>query len=193
MSPQLRTYRRLVGLLLLGLVPTAVFGIALEPFFENLFDSVRAVGIALLLTGIVLFFISRQGPGRRDLESMSGLDALIVGIAQGCAIVPGLSRSGMTISSALARGLNRDAATRFSFLISIPTIAGAALFELDDILSFGAGQDGILLLVGFVVAALAGIVAIKLLVSLLQRGKLQWFAYYVWILGALVIWRSWGV
>jgi len=193
MSEELRTYRRLVGLLLIGIFPTALFGIILEPLFESMFDSVIAVGLALLLTGVVLFFISRLGAGRRGLDRMTGLDALIVGVAQGCAIVPGLSRSGMTISSALARGLTRDAATRFSFLISIPTIAGAALFKLDDILNFSAAQDGIVLVVGFVVAALSGVFAIKLLVRLLQKGKLQWFAFYVWVLGAVVLWRSWGV
>ncbi|NLW17395.1 MAG: undecaprenyl-diphosphate phosphatase [Firmicutes bacterium] len=192
MSPELSTYRRLVGLLLVGVIPTAIFGIVLEPFFESLFNSVGAVGIALLLTGIVLFFISRLRPGRRGLDRMTFLDALVVGIAQGCAIMPGLSRSGMTISSALSRGLTRDAATRFSFLISIPTIAGATLLKINDILSF-SGEQGGLLLVGFIVAALSGILAIKVLVKLLQKGKLQLFAYYVWVLGLFVLWRVWGV
>lgn len=193
MTRELITYRSLVVLLLIGILPTAVFGLVFEPFFENLFSSVSAVGIALLLTGVVLFLISRLPSGRRDLSKMTVWDAVVVGIAQGCAIVPGLSRSGMTISSALARGLNRDAATRFSFLISIPTIAGAALLKLDDIINHSSGEQGGILLVGFVVAAISGVLAIKILVKLLQKGKLQLFAYYVWVLGAFVIWRSWGV
>lgn len=193
MAKELITYRRLVMLLLIGILPTAVFGLVFEPFFESLFSSITAVGIALLLTGVVLFLISRLSSGRRSLDKITFWDAIVVGVAQGCAIVPGLSRSGMTISSALARGLSRDAATRFSFLISIPTIAGAALLKLGDIINFSADEQGSVLLVGFVVAAISGVLAIKILVKLLQKGKLQLFAYYVWVLGAFVIWRNWGV
>lgn len=193
MSSELITYRQFVFLLLIGIIPTAVFGLLLEPVFESLFSSVLAVGFALLLTGIVLFSISRLRSGRRELGQMTFIDALIVGVAQGCAIVPGLSRSGMTISSALARGLSRDTATRFSFLISIPTIAGAALLKMGDIISYSTGEQGSLLLLGFIVAAISGVIAIKLLVKLLQEGKLQVFAYYVWALGVLVIWRAWRV
>lgn len=193
MTRELATYRKLVVLLLIGIIPTALFGLLLEPFFEQLFSSVTAVGIALLLTGIVLFSISRMRTGKRDLGQMRFLDAIVVGVAQGCAIVPGLSRSGMTISSALARGLNRDTATRFSFLISIPTIAGAALLKMDDIINLSMSEQGSILLLGFIVAAISGVIAIKVLVKLLKEGKLQVFAFYVWALGIFVIWRSWGV
>lgn len=193
MSRELVTYRHLVILLLVGIIPTAMFGLFLEPVFERLFSSVLVVGFALLLTGIVLFIISRLRPGRRDLAHMTFVDALVVGVAQGCAIVPGLSRSGITISSALSRGLNRDAATRFSFLISIPTIAGAAVLKIGDIIHFSSGDQGSLLLLGFIVAAISGVMAIKLLVKLLKEGKLQVFAYYVWALGIFIIWRAWRV
>lgn len=189
-AKELLTYRRLVPLLIIGLIPTALFGLFLEPIFEHLFSSTLAVAFALLLTGVVLFLISRLASGRRDLAQLTALDALTVGIAQGCAIVPGLSRSGMTISSALGRGLNRDAATRFSFLISIPTIGGAALLKIKDIISFGSQQWGSLWL-GFIVAAITGVAAIKILVRLLKQGRLQVFAYYVWIMGLFIICRSW--
>lgn len=191
-SSELVTYRRLVLLLLLGLIPTAAFGLLLEPIFDNLFSSVLAVGVALLLTGVVLFVIGRLRPGRRELGDMTVVDSVIVGLAQGLAIMPGLSRSGMTISSALGRGLSRDAATRFSFLISIPTIAGAALLKIGDIMRFATGEQGSLLLLGFFVATASGIVAIKLLVKLLRQGKLHMFAYYVWALGLFSIWRAYG-
>jgi len=191
MSRELVTYRYLVLLLLVGIIPTAIMGLLLEPVFENLFDSLLAVGIALLLTGVVLFSISRLRPGRRDLQRMTIWDALVIGVAQGCAIVPGLSRSGMTISSALGRGLDRDAATRFSFLISIPTIAGASLLKIGDIIQYGAGGQGLMLLIGFLVATVSGVIAVKLLVRLLRGGKLQFFAYYVWLVGVIVIWRAW--
>ncbi|HBK86194.1 MAG TPA: undecaprenyl-diphosphatase [Firmicutes bacterium] len=193
MSRELVTYRKLVILLLVGIIPTAMFGLLLEPVFESLFSSVIAVGFALLLTGIVLFIISRLRPGQRDLSRATFTDALVIGLAQGCAIVPGLSRSGMTISSALARGLTRDAATRFSFLISIPTIAGAAVLKIGDIIHVSSGEEGSLLLLGFIMAALSGVLAIRLLVRLLKEGKLQVFAYYVWALGIFTIWRAWRV
>ncbi|MGI6343741.1 MAG: undecaprenyl-diphosphate phosphatase [Bacillota bacterium] len=188
---EVSTYRRLIWLLIVGIIPTAAMGLFLEPMFDRLFDSVIAVGFALLITGIVLFLISRARAGRRSLERISFVDALVVGLAQGCAITPGLSRSGMTISSALGRGLTRDAATRYSFLLSLPAIAGAAILKFGDI--YAAGIEGGLapvLLIGFLVAALAGIVAIKLLIRVLNSSKLQYFAYYVWVLGLVIIWRA---
>lgn len=189
---ELATYRRMVMLLILGTIPTGIFGILLEPLFSSLFDSLLVVGVALLVTGVVLFFTSRIRPGKRDFRKMGALDALVVGLAQGLAITPGLSRSGMTISSALSRGLNRETATRFSFLLSIPAIGGATVLQFRDILgeTTQMGNAG-MLFVGFLAAAIAGVLAIKLLVSVLKQGKLQYFAYYVWIIGLLAIWRAW--
>lgn len=185
------TYRRMIGLLLVGMIPAAVLGLTLEPVFSRLFDSPFAVGLAMLLTGVVLFLISRQRPGRRDFRKMNWLDALFVGLAQGIAITPGLSRSGMTISGALSRKLDRETATRYSFLLSLPTIAGAAVLQLADVLGDVSQVGDIKLLVaGFLAATLAGIFAIKLLVNVLKKGRLQYFAYYVWIIGLIAIWRA---
>ena len=189
---ELTTYRRMVILLFLGTIPTGIFGVLLEPLFSSLFDSLLVVGVALLVTGVVLYLISRMRPGKRDFRKMGALDALAVGLAQGLAIIPGLSRSGMTISSALGRGLNRETATRFSFLLSLPAIGGAAILQLRDILGLTSQMgDASMLLAGFSAAAIFGVLAIKLLVSVLKYGKLQYFAYYVWIIGLLAIWRAW--
>ncbi|MGI6357487.1 MAG: undecaprenyl-diphosphate phosphatase [Bacillota bacterium] len=185
---ELRTYRRLVGLLLLGIIPTALIGIPLEPVFSRLFDSQFTVGIALLATGAVLYFISRRKFGQRGWRHMNWWDAMVVGLAQGLAITPGLSRSGMTISAALSRGLTRQTATRFSFLISLPTIGGAAVLQLRHLFDAAELQLEIgPLVVGFLAAATSGILAIKLLVGVLQKGKLQYFAYYVWVIGVLTM------
>lgn len=187
-SGELRTYRRLVGLLLLGIIPTALIGVSLEPVFSSLFDSQLAVGIALLLTGVILYFISRRHFGKRGFRRMTWVDAMLVGLAQGVAVTPGLSRSGMTISAALSRGLNRETATRFSFLISLPTIGGAAVLQFRHL--FGGAElqlDFSLLAIGFLAAAVSGILAIKLLVEVLKQGKLHYFAYYVWVIGILTI------
>lgn len=184
-------YRRMVLLIVVGVIPTALIGLLLEPVFDRLFDTVLAVGFALIITGIILFLISRLPAGRRDLRKMTVIDALVIGLAQGCAITPGLSRSGMTISSALGRGLTRDVATRFSFLISLPAIGGAALLKLGDIVEQGFQGGAMVLIVGFLAAAISGIFAIKLLVRVLNQGKLQYFAYYVWLAGAITIWLNW--
>lgn len=188
----LQLYRRMVLLILVGIVPTGILGLALEPVFSGLFDSQLAVGVFLLVTGIVLYLISRMRPGKRDFRQMGVADALVVGLAQGIAIAPGLSRSGMTISSALGRKLDRETATRFSFLLSLPAIGGAAVLQIKDIIGSTAqvGETG-MLLAGFLAAMVAGVLAIKLLVSLLKHGRLQYFAYYVWIVGILAIWRAW--
>jgi undecaprenyl-diphosphatase len=187
-SAELRTYRRLVGLLLLGIIPTALIGIPLEPVFSRLFDSQFTVGIALLATGAVLYFISRRKFGQRGWRHMNWWDAMVVGLAQGLAITPGLSRSGMTISAALSRGLTRETAIRFSFLISLPTIGGAAVLQLRHLFNSAELQLEIgPLVVGFLAAATSGILAIKLLVEVLKQGKLQYFAYYVWVIGVLTM------
>jgi undecaprenyl-diphosphatase len=191
LSQELRLYRRMVILLIVASIPTAAMGLLLEPVFDELFDSLLAVGGFLLVTGGVLWLIAHARPGSRRQLDMGPLDALFIGLAQGFAIAPGLSRSGMTISGALSRGLNRETATRFSFLLSLPAIGGAALLQLKDIIGettqLGSPNT---LLAGFLAAAAAGILAIKLVVGLLQRGKLQYFAYYVWIVGVFTIWRA---
>lgn len=188
---ELIAYRRMIGLLLLGATPAGILGLTLEPVFSRLFDSALSVGLALLLTGVVLFLISRQRAGKRSFRQMTWFDALFVGLAQGLAITPGLSRSGMTISAALGRRLDRETATRFSFLLSLPTIAGAALLQIPDVLADVSQLGDIsLLLVGFLAAVLAGVFAIKLVVNMLKKGKFEYFAYYVWIIGIIAIWRA---
>lgn len=191
LSPELDGYRRFVLMLVIGSIPTAILGFGLQPVFDRLFDSQLAVGCFLIVTGAVLWLISRLRPGRRGLKQMRIKDALLVGLAQGLAIAPGLSRSGMTISSGLSRGLTRETATRFSFLLSLPAIGGAALLQLKDVLDQTAVLGDVrMLAVGFVSAVVAGILAIKLVVGLLKHGRLQYFAYYVWVVGLLAIWKA---
>lgn len=190
MPGDLVVHRKMVILILIGMIPTGIMGFFLEPIFERLFATLIAVGIALILTGIVLFSISRLKDGRRRWRQMNFVDALIIGLAQGCAIVPGLSRSGMTISSALGRGMDRETATRYSFLLSLPAIAGAAVLKFDDIMAVGYQGDAIPLIAGFLAAMIAGIIAIRMLIAVLQRGRMQYFAYYVWAVAAVTLWMA---
>lgn len=185
-SKEVSIYRQLIVLLIIGTIPTGIIGVMFQDTFEVLFLSPRIIGFSLLLTGIILTIVGRIN-GQKSLESVTVTDALVAGVAQGLAITPGISRSGLTISAALFRGLDRDAATRYSFLLSLPAVLGAAVLKLPTLLEGHIDYPLWWILVGVVVSALAGIVAIKWLVKLLKRGKLQYFAYYVWVIGIITI------
>lgn len=179
-------YRKLIVLLVLGSIPTATLGILFEDTFERLFASPHLIGYTLILTGIILTISSRI-QGRKPLDKVTITDALVVGVGQGLAITPGISRSGLTISTSLLRGLDRDAATRFSFLLSLPAILGAAVLKMPDLVDGSIGYPLWWVLVGVVISALTGIMAIAGLRSVLRQGKLQYFAYYTWVLGLITI------
>jgi len=127
----------------------------------------------------------------KKIKNMSIFDALVVGTMQGVAILPAVSRSGMTISTCLARGMNREEAARFSFLLSIPAILGAMVLTIKDIITGEvvlADAMGIAPMVcGFIAAAISGYLAIRFMVDVIKKGKLKWFSVYVFILGAVLI------
>lgn len=171
-------------LIVVGTVPTAVIGLAFEDTFERLFGSVRLVGLMLILTGTVLLSTRLARGGGRDAAEMRWLDALMIGFVQGLAITPGISRSGITIAAALLLGIQRETAARYSFLLSIPSILGALLLRL------GGAEDGVgttALIVGFGAAALTGYLCLVLLVGLVKKGRLSWFAPYCFALGLLAL------
>jgi undecaprenyl-diphosphatase len=141
----------------------------------------------LLLTGVILFTQSRLTPGRKNERTMTAKDALLISVAQGIAIIPGISRSGSTITAALWLGLDQQTAVKFSFLVSIPVIFGATLFELKDVLAFGFTGINSSLVIGTLASLFTGIFAIRIFVNLLQKGKFHFFAYYCWFAGAVTI------
>lgn len=179
-------YRRLVLLLLVGSVPAALAGLFLSDFFTRLFGDVRTVGVSLLVTGVVLLYSGRL-MGRRSFDRMGLRDALAVGLGQALAIVPGLSRSGTTIAAGMTCGLDRDAAVRFSFLLSIPVILGAGVLEMPAAMSGELAYPLWWLLAGVLVSAVSGVLAILWLIKLLKQGKLRFLAYYVFALGSLTL------
>lgn len=181
------TYRRLIGLLIVGSIPAGLLGLLFEDSFERLYGSPRLVGLSLILTGIILVISSRLR-GHKTLNKVTMLDTLIIGVGQGLAITPGISRSGLTISTALFRGLDRDVATRVSFLLAIPAIVGAAMLNLPALVGGQLGYPFWWVAVGVVVSALSGIIAIRSLVKVLKEGRLYYFSYYVWILGLITLW-----
>jgi undecaprenyl-diphosphatase len=178
---------RLAWWVILGTIPGALAGFLLEDYFAGLFGSPRAAGGFLLLTALVLVLAEWLGRRRRSLTGMGWLDALVIGIGQAAAIAPGLSRSGTTISAAMYRGLTRPEATRFSFILSAPIIAGAGLSQL---LKLGGGAMPVgtaQLLVGSLAAAVFGYLAIRLLLNYVRRHPFYPFAIYCAVVGILAI------
>ena len=160
-------------------------GVFLDDFFERLFSSLPAVACALIVTGVLLL-ISDRFNGKGRIENMGFGQALTIGCFQGLAITPGLSRSGSTIFGALLCGLERSEAARFSFLLSIPVILGAALLEGVDVIKSGVPVSFSYLL-GAAVAAVSGYIAIRIFIRLLHRRNMRYFSYYVWALAAVVL------
>ncbi len=180
--------QRLFWLIILTTIPTGIIGLVLHDFIAGLFTSGRTLGVEFIATGLVIWFADRIKERTKGINEISDFDAIFVGVMQGIAILPAVSRSGLTIAGSLFRGINREAAARFSFLVSIPAIAGAAVFDLKTIIGQGLPSGLALpLFIGPVVAAVSGYWAIKFMIRILQRGSLRGFAYYVWALGGLVI------
>ncbi len=166
-----------------GSVPTAVLGYTFQNLFKTFYDNLIVVGFALLATGLLLFF-SAWRQGSRDLNYV---DALITGIAQGIAIIPGVSRSGVTISAELLREVDRRIAFEFSFLLSIPAVIGATFVELGDLDLLISNTELTAILAGVIVAALVGYSSLKILQKTILNQKLHWFAIYCWAAGILII------
>ena len=183
--------RRYAALLVAATIPAAIAGATLAGPIERAFESLRFVGCAFLVTGLALWS-TRRRQGTAGVPAVGG--AVTVGVAQAVAILPGISRSGATVSTALWLGLAPDRAAEFSFLMAIPVIAGAAALEAPDAVA-GVGQVGLVpLLVSCVVALVSGVWAIRFLVALLRRGRFYAFAPYCWAIGVFTLgyalWRG---
>ncbi|MCL4310184.1 MAG: undecaprenyl-diphosphatase UppP [Actinomycetota bacterium] len=184
-SGPVRARRRLGSLIIIGTIPGAIAGAALEKKFAEVFDRPSEVAVFLLLTGVILVAAEAAARQQRGIGKLKVVDSLIIGVAQAVAILPGISRSGATISSGLFLGLKREAAARYSFLLSIPIIAGAALLKLRH--GFDGSESLLALLTGFAAATVSGILAVRFLLGFVRRHSLRGFAYYCWIAGAIVI------
>ena len=178
--------RRLIGLLVLGTIPAVVAALLFKDAIVAGFENLSLVGVSLGATGIWLLATSRVASGERTLDRVEPLDALVVGLCQSAALVPGISRSGSTIGAGLARGLAHGAAARFSFLLSIPAILGAAVFNLKDATSVSrdAWPE---YAAGFLTAFAIGYVAIGIVIKFLESQRFHLFGYYCLVVGGAVL------
>lgn len=178
---------RMVLMLIVATLPL-VLVIPIQKYVKGLYDNTIFIGCALLATGVILFLSDRIQKGRKTAYTATIKDALIVGLSQAVAVVPGLSRSGTTISTGMLLGFDRKFAVRFSFLLSIPAILGANVFEIGSAVQGGIDVKLIpIYLLGMAIAAVSGFFAIKLVNLLAQKGKFGNFAYYCWAIGLIAI------
>lgn len=178
--------RRLLMLLGIGTVPAVILGIFGRAWIEQIFMSLFVVGIALCITGLWLLFSARFPAGGRNFEEINLSDALLIGMAQSFALVPGISRSGSTIVAGLTCGLSRATAARFSFLLSIPSIFGAAVFNMPSVSGLPSDAIGSYL-VGFLTAFVVGYFAINAVLRFLAHQQFHRFGYYCLTAGGFIL------
>ena len=181
--PQARTFIMIV----MATLPLFLI-LPINDMIETLYYNNVFIGVAIILTGCMLYVSDRMKQGKKTERSMTILDAVIIGLCQCVATIPGLSRSGTTITAGIATGLRRDFAVKFSFLLSIPAVLGANILSLADAFREGINWASVpAYLVGMVAAMLSGIAAINLLKYISNKGKFGGFAYYCWVMGVLSI------
>ena len=175
--------RRLVMMIIVATLPLFAI-LPVKGLVEDAMSNVTFVSVALLATGFILFFSDRMARGRKNARNATVADALLVGCAQAVGTLPGISRSGITISAGLLRGFERTFAVRFSFLMSLPAVLGANILSLKDALEAGVDLEMLpIYLVGMVVSGVVGYFAIRLVNLLADKGKFGNFAYYCWVVG----------
>lgn len=174
---------KLALLLIAGTVPGAITGLLITYFFEAYFFNLVLVGEALLITGLFLF-ISKRKTNRKELGYM---DSSLIGLAQGFAIIPGISRSGVTLSTGMLRKVKREVLFKFSFLLSIPGILGAIVLEVIKSPVAVGNVDTSAILFGIIISMVVGYLSLRLLKKIFMMERLHLFAYYCWIVGAIIL------
>jgi len=172
---------KLAVFIAVGSIPIAIIGFVFYKTIESLFSNILAVGLALIITGCVLFFSEK----RIGNKKMGILDSLLIGLAQGIAIIPGISRSGVTIATGLLRKIDKATAFRYSFLLSVPAVIGATLMESRELVA--GNIDVVPLFLGTIISMIVGYVSLKLLQKIVMSEKFHLFAYYCWIVGIAII------
>jgi undecaprenyl-diphosphatase len=170
---------RLAWFIAVGTLPIGLCGLAFKKHIEGGWRSLYVIAASLIVLGVLLWWAERRAAFRRDIAEIGWLDSQLIGLAQAVALIPGSSRSGTTMTAAMFLGFTREAAARFSFLLGIPAIAAAGVFELRELLRHGAGQAGLTpLVVATLTSAVSGYLAIDLLLRYLRRNTTYVFIWY---------------
>lgn len=185
--PEFKSDFMFILYIIVGTIPAVIIGLLFKDQIEEIFASVRTVGVALLFTGVALWLI-RNLRGRKLDNDLSFKDALIVGLAQAVALIPGISRSGSTVITSIAVGMKQETALRFSFILYIPISLGGMVLGVSDIAS---DPDFAPLFIPYLIAFIATLVctyfAMKWLMNIMARGNLKYFAYYCFVVGILLL------
>lgn len=181
---------RLLLLIIIASIPAGVAGLLLEHIVESRFRIPSVISASLVVVGVFML-ISERVYKRRKVEDIGLTDAIVIGISQAIALIPGVSRSGITISAGLFMGIDRESAAKFSFFLSTPVIAGAVLLHARKMINGGETHNIQLFIVGFIASALTGFVAIKFLMNYLKKHSINIFAYYRFALAAVIIFGIW--
>jgi undecaprenyl-diphosphatase len=178
----------LLWLLIVGCIPAGIVGYKFDEYFETVFRSPALIAVLMIAMGFLLLAAERLGKKIRAMETVGLRDTLIIGCAQALALMPGVSRSGITITAGLFTGLTREAAARFSFLLSTPIVAGAALLKLKHVATGGIPSgEYASFVIGTVTAAVVGFLAIKYLLQFLQKHTLYVFVWYRFVFGIMIL------
>jgi undecaprenyl-diphosphatase len=181
-------YRRFVMLILISTIPTAIIGVVFESAIETAASILLVPGLCLILTGILLTIADRVKTGKKTEENASYKEAGLIGVAQGIATLPGLSRSGTTITACLLAGFDRSFAVKYSFIMSIPAVMGAAILQMKDFTMNSVTQSDLMnYLIGTLVAGFVGFISIKTMLVIVKGKKFKFFAYYCFIIGMIAV------
>jgi undecaprenyl-diphosphatase len=185
-AADLSASRKLFLFLIIGTIPAAFFGLLFQKDIHKIFESAQAAAFFLIITGFLLFFSDRVKDAYRGEKDMNIADSILIGLAQSVALLPGISRSGATITAGIFRKLNRTTAARFSFLLSLPAICGAVILEWPYIRQIPS-EEIWLYFIGFICAMSAGLLSLKLFFLVIREPRLKFFAYYCWLFGLFTL------
>jgi undecaprenyl-diphosphatase len=181
-------YRRFVMLIIVSSIPTGIIGVVFEDAITLVSETLIVPGLCLILTGLLLSIADRVKAGRKTEETASYREAGLIGVAQGIATLPGLSRSGTTITACLLAGFDRSFAVKYSFIMSIPAVLGAVVLQVKDFSMDTVTQNDLLnYLVGTVIAGVVGFISIKTMLVIVRGKKFKFFAYYCFAIGILAV------
>lgn len=181
-------YRRFVMLIIVSTIPTGIIGLVFEDAITLVSETLIVPGLCLILTGLLLSIADRVKTGKKTEQNASYKDAGLIGVAQGIATLPGLSRSGTTITACLLAGFDRSFAVKYSFIMSIPAVLGAVVLQVKDFSMDSVTQNDLLnYLVGTIVAGVVGYISIKTMLVIVRGKKFKFFAYYCFVIGILAV------